>query len=336
MTTGTAGQEGAGAPRPAPDFDALSLAKTLLRSVGSGALATLDAQGAPFSTLTTVATDTDGRPLLLLSQLAAHTRHLAADSRASLLLARIGRGDPLAHPRLTLNGRVSRLEPRDAGRRARAPSFPERSPQGRTLRRLCRFRLLAPRSRSASQWGLRARGPIIRLRAVDRTSRGASPRARRRGCARAYEWGSCGGDGLYATALLGEAVGPLAPHRARSGGLRSRAGRRAAPARLSTSGANAAGASRRACRPREGRARQGGSSTRVEGLDALFECRPGFAHRARFSRDRGCRGCSGLWGRGCRYRGPYRRSLCGRSRRFAGSSRGAAPSAAPCEPWPWT
>jgi heme iron utilization protein len=110
MATGTAGQEGAGAPRAAPDFDALSLAKTLLRSVGSGALATLDAQGAPFSTLTTVATDTDGRPLLLLSQLAAHTRHLAADSRASLLLARIGRGDPLAHPRLTLNGRVSRLE----------------------------------------------------------------------------------------------------------------------------------------------------------------------------------------------------------------------------------
>jgi heme iron utilization protein len=120
MATGTVEQGESAATRAVPEFDAKPLAKALLRGVGSGALATLDRSGAPFSTLTTVATDIDGRPLLLLSRLAAHTRHLEADARASLLLARIGRGDPLAHPRLTLNGRASRLERESVeGKRAR-------------------------------------------------------------------------------------------------------------------------------------------------------------------------------------------------------------------------
>jgi putative heme iron utilization protein len=119
-TKSTEQDEARAAPTAAREFDAGSLAKELLRSASSGALATLDASGAPFSTLTTVATDSDGRPLLLLSRLAAHTRHLEADGRASLLLARIGRGDPLAHPRLTLSGRALRLERESAeGARAR-------------------------------------------------------------------------------------------------------------------------------------------------------------------------------------------------------------------------
>jgi putative heme iron utilization protein len=94
----------------APAFDALGLAKSLLRATPAGALATIDAEGRPFSTLVTVATDSDGRPILLLSRLAAHTRHLEANGRCSLLLARIGRGDPLAHPRLTLLGQAQRLD----------------------------------------------------------------------------------------------------------------------------------------------------------------------------------------------------------------------------------
>jgi heme iron utilization protein len=35
----------------------------------------------------------------LLLRLAAHTRHLEADPRLSLLLAQTGAGDPLTHPR---------------------------------------------------------------------------------------------------------------------------------------------------------------------------------------------------------------------------------------------
>ena len=100
---------------PAPEpFDAAGLAKSLLRTVRTGALATLDREtGGPFCTLVTVATDIDGSPLTLLSGLSAHTANLDRDARASLLLSGGGKGDPLAHPRLTLVGSVERTdEPR--------------------------------------------------------------------------------------------------------------------------------------------------------------------------------------------------------------------------------
>ena len=100
-----------------PGYDAIAEAKQLLRSIRSGALATLaSAGGFPFASLTTVATDHDGSPIFLLSQLSAHTRNLMADSRASLLLARMGKGDPLAHPRLTLVGRIEKAQDADRAR----------------------------------------------------------------------------------------------------------------------------------------------------------------------------------------------------------------------------
>jgi putative heme iron utilization protein len=106
------------APPPAPDFDAVGVAKDLLRSVRAGALATLDrAGGFPFASLVTVATDHDGSPLLLMSRLSSHTRNLEADARASILLARGGKGDPLAHPRLTVIGRAERTTDERARRR---------------------------------------------------------------------------------------------------------------------------------------------------------------------------------------------------------------------------
>ncbi len=96
------------APLAQNSFDGLALARRLLRSIPVGALATL-AEGTqyPFATLTSVATGSDGAPILLLSSLAHHTRNLRADPRASLLLAESGKGDPLAHPRLTVVGRLA-------------------------------------------------------------------------------------------------------------------------------------------------------------------------------------------------------------------------------------
>jgi heme iron utilization protein len=95
---------------PAPDFDAKSVAKTLLRSVRAGALATIDRNtGHPFGSLVNVATDSDGSPLILVSRLSTHTANLEADSRASVLLAVAGKGDPLAHPRLTVLGRFVQI-----------------------------------------------------------------------------------------------------------------------------------------------------------------------------------------------------------------------------------
>ena len=92
---------------PSVAFDAPGTARALLRTIRSGALSTLDREtGAPFGSLVTVATDSDGSPLVLLSRLAAHTANLDRDPRASILLARTGKGDPLAHPRLTVIGRM--------------------------------------------------------------------------------------------------------------------------------------------------------------------------------------------------------------------------------------
>ena len=90
---------------PDSAYDALAQAKELLRSVRAGALATLVPGNAfPFASLVNVATAPDGSPILLLSRLAAHTRHLASDPRLSLLLVQTGAGDPLAHPRVTIMG----------------------------------------------------------------------------------------------------------------------------------------------------------------------------------------------------------------------------------------
>jgi heme iron utilization protein len=93
-----------------PTFDGIDLGRRLLRMIRSGALATLDSEGFPFATLVTVATDMDGSPLLLTSRLSGHTANIEREKRISILLAQTGKGDPLAHPRLTVIGRAERTE----------------------------------------------------------------------------------------------------------------------------------------------------------------------------------------------------------------------------------
>jgi hypothetical protein len=95
-------------PRQDPGFDPVAESRRLLRTIRTAALATLTESGAPFATLTAIATDYDGAPLLLLSKLAHHTGNLERDGRCSLLLAQGGRGDPMAHPRLTLVATAAR------------------------------------------------------------------------------------------------------------------------------------------------------------------------------------------------------------------------------------
>src|SRR3982074_2157397 len=93
-----------GAQTPS-NFAPGAVAKALLRAPRAGTLGTLDRNtGHPFCSLATVATDVDGSPLILTSRLSTHTANLEADGRASVLLAQTGKGDPLAHPRLTVLG----------------------------------------------------------------------------------------------------------------------------------------------------------------------------------------------------------------------------------------
>jgi heme iron utilization protein len=63
--------------------------------------------GAPYASLVLFAVGVDASPLLLLSDLAQHSRNIAFDPRVSLLLdATEGHLDPLTGPRLTLLGRA--------------------------------------------------------------------------------------------------------------------------------------------------------------------------------------------------------------------------------------
>lgn len=108
--------EGGRAPA---DFDPQALAKSLLRATRAGTLGTLDRNtGHPFASLVNVATDVDGSPVILTSRLSTHTANLEHDGRASVLLAETGKGDPLAHPRLTMLGVFSAFA-RDSGDEAR-------------------------------------------------------------------------------------------------------------------------------------------------------------------------------------------------------------------------
>lgn len=91
--------------------DAITLAKSLIREARHGALATLDPKsGRPVATRVGLAADTDGTPIILVSALAAHTPALRADPRCSLLIGEPGKGNPLAHPRITLHCHAHEIE----------------------------------------------------------------------------------------------------------------------------------------------------------------------------------------------------------------------------------
>jgi hypothetical protein len=103
---------------PKPAFDAPSAAKRLMREARSGALATLmAASGDPYCSLVNVATAADGSPLLLISQLAVHTKNILADARVSLMLDERKEGDPLQGARVMLLGTAAKSDSPDARRR---------------------------------------------------------------------------------------------------------------------------------------------------------------------------------------------------------------------------
>lgn len=85
------------------DEDARRQARILLRGARFAAIGVIDPEtGFPFVSRVLLGMDSDGAPVILVSNLSAHTTALLADPRASLLTGEPGKGDPLAHPRLTL------------------------------------------------------------------------------------------------------------------------------------------------------------------------------------------------------------------------------------------
>jgi putative heme iron utilization protein len=104
--------------QPTQAFDAKLAAKTLVREGRSGALATLMAgSGDPYCSLVNVATTAAGAPILLISQLAVHTKNILADRRVSLMLDERKPGDPLEGARVMLLGLAAVTEDPEARRR---------------------------------------------------------------------------------------------------------------------------------------------------------------------------------------------------------------------------
>jgi putative heme iron utilization protein len=94
------------------DDEAIRLAKSLVRSARHGAIATLDPRSRhPQVTRVGLSTDIDGTPTILVSGLSAHTPALRADGHCSLLIGEPGKGDPLAHPRITIRAEAEEIAP---------------------------------------------------------------------------------------------------------------------------------------------------------------------------------------------------------------------------------
>jgi len=102
---------------------AIAGARALLAAESVGVLSTISVHrpGFPYGSVTPYALAARGAPILLLSRLAAHTKNLNADPRASLFVGdRSAAEDPQAGARISLLGRVATLRaPEEPDARAR-------------------------------------------------------------------------------------------------------------------------------------------------------------------------------------------------------------------------
>jgi len=99
------------------DQMARTRARDLIDAARFGSLGVIDPEtGAPMVSRIAVGTTPDGAPVMLVSDLSNHTKALKANPACSLLVGEPqDRGDPLTHPRLTLQGTVRFLRNGDAG-----------------------------------------------------------------------------------------------------------------------------------------------------------------------------------------------------------------------------
>ena len=87
-----------------------AMVRGLIRSADRAALATTAGDGGPYAGLVLIACDHAGAPLLLISDLAEHTRNLRADPRACLLIdGTMGLDDPLTGARASVRGLLTPL-----------------------------------------------------------------------------------------------------------------------------------------------------------------------------------------------------------------------------------
>ena len=101
-------------------------ARRLLRRADAGMLATASHRfdGHPFGSVVRYALDGGGRPLILISRLAEHTRNIEGDPRVSLVAVEQG-DDARADARVTVVGRCTALRPDDPAPARYLRRFPD-------------------------------------------------------------------------------------------------------------------------------------------------------------------------------------------------------------------
>ena len=84
------------------------MGRDLIAGASHGVLGVIDPEtGFPMTSRIAIVRAADGTPTTLISDLSHHTGALQSDARCSLLLGDPGKkGDPLTHPRLTLQARA--------------------------------------------------------------------------------------------------------------------------------------------------------------------------------------------------------------------------------------
>jgi putative heme iron utilization protein len=128
------------------DEDARIQARDLMHKAAHAALAVIDPDtGFPSVSRVLTAMDADGTPVILVSGLSSHTKALMKDSRASALFGEPGKGDPLAHPRLTLRCSAERIHRQSQAHDRIRTLFLDRHPKSKLyidLPDFCFFRLV--------------------------------------------------------------------------------------------------------------------------------------------------------------------------------------------------
>ena len=118
----------------------------------------MDGAAWPYASLVLVAVDHDLAPILLLSDLAEHTKAIAADSRVSLLFdGTAGLDQPLTGPRVSLLGRAARTDDERLKRR-----FLAHHPDAEMYAGFNDFQLLPRGARTRPPGGRLRQDPLVR------------------------------------------------------------------------------------------------------------------------------------------------------------------------------